>query len=249
MHVDVYRNVIINRNTDYKNNDQKQLVQSLLNISSSSDRVQEQNAYVDLWIKTEMYKEVTPKRIYLNQYHPESSYFGDACVFTDSLSTDLDALIIDEEDDIDTLLSYENSQQMWIYSMTSPYKCIQNKDIIDRVDWTMSYRYDSHISIASKWTLNDNIDIKKHSDYFSGKTKSVAWYSESCSNEKRRKYIEDLETYIDIDIYGECGNQICEDGKEACLEKISQHYLFYLSFEYENCMDYISELFRKDGLE
>lgn len=75
-----------------------------------------------------------------------------------------------------------------------------------------------------------------------------------CETHSRREdYIKTLRKYIDIDIYGSCGNYFensypnpCPKGSPTeCLNKLFDSYKFYLSFENSLCDDYISEKYWK----
>ncbi len=54
-----------------------------------------------------------------------------------------------------------------------------------------------------------------------------------------------MQKYIQVDIYGKCGQLRCPATKERneCKQILSKNYLFYLSFENSNCIDYITEKF------
>ena len=47
--------------------------------------------------------------------------------------------------------------------------------------------------------------------------------------------------YIDVDIYGGCGNLKCPRTNQHCFSRLKTHYRFYLAFENSNCKDYITE--------
>ncbi|CEF60548.1 Glycosyl transferase, family 10-containing protein [Strongyloides ratti] len=56
---------------------------------------------------------------------------------------------------------------------------------------------------------------------------------------KREEYVNYLKKYIDIDIYGACGNKQCR--KENNCNDVDDKYYFYLAFENSICKDYITE--------
>ncbi|XP_065559857.1 alpha-(1,3)-fucosyltransferase C-like isoform X2 [Artemia franciscana] len=71
----------------------------------------------------------------------------------------------------------------------------------------------------------------------------VAWMVSRCETAGRREdYIEELNEYIQVDVYGRCGNNKCpkEHWKE-CYDMIQNNYKFYLSFENSLCKDYVTE--------
>lgn len=119
------------------------------------------------------------------------------------------------------------------------------------VNWTATYRTDSDIVAPyGKWMYYDeNVKRKSQSrNYAQGKTKKVAWMVSNChSQNKRIEYVEELQKYIDVDIYGRCGTHFCARN-EKCLKRIGQEYKFYLAFENGNCREYITEKFFENAL-
>lgn len=69
----------------------------------------------------------------------------------------------------------------------------------------------------------------------------VATMGSNCGSKNRRwEYIKELQKYIQVDIYGHCGNLTCPGHFQKDCAKIS-NYLFYLAFENSNCDEYITE--------
>ncbi|XP_060558849.1 alpha-(1,3)-fucosyltransferase C-like [Ruditapes philippinarum] len=116
------------------------------------------------------------------------------------------------------------------------------------INWTMTYRLDSDILYKyGSLKLKNLTDIPKEKNYeqiFKEKTKEVAWLVSDCPTEgKREKYVNILQKYMKVDIYGRCGpfkNCTKEEGTK-CLQKIGKDYKFYLSFENSVCKDYMTE--------
>ncbi|KAB7500495.1 Glycoprotein 3-alpha-L-fucosyltransferase A, partial [Armadillidium nasatum] len=77
------------------------------------------------------------------------------------------------------------------------------------------------------------------------KNKMVSWFVSNCNTpSKRGKYVEELQKFIPVDIYGDCGPLKCDRGQgERCYKKIEKEYKFYLSFENSFCKDYVTEKF------
>ena len=75
------------------------------------------------------------------------------------------------------------------------------------------------------------------------KTKMVAWMVSRCNaHSKRELYVKELQKYIDVDVYGLCGNLTCSRRYEtSCREMVEQNYKFYLAFENSLCEDYVTE--------
>jgi alpha-1,3-fucosyltransferase len=89
------------------------------------------------------------------------------------------------------------------------------------------------------------------SDTVSNKTKSVAWMVSHCKTHGQREtYAKELSKYINVDIYGRCGNLTCakhslHHSDPKCYDMIELTYKFYLSFENAICPDYVTEKFFK----
>ena len=70
-----------------------------------------------------------------------------------------------------------------------------------------------------------------------------------CStNSRREDYVKELRKYIDVDVYGKCGELQCKRTnyhlpKPECYDMIESKYKFYLSFENSICTDYVTEKF------
>ena len=71
----------------------------------------------------------------------------------------------------------------------------------------------------------------------------VAWIVSNChGNNARQKYAKELQKYITVDIYGNCGTKKCPRSTETeCFEMLNRDYKFYLAFENSNCKDYVTE--------
>lgn len=80
-----------------------------------------------------------------------------------------------------------------------------------------------------------------------GKTKLVAWFVSNCQSESLREtYVKTLKKYIDVDVYGKCGDHVCWVGdQDECYDILERDYKFYLAFENSFCRDYVTEKFFK----
>lgn len=132
--------------------------------------------------------------------------------------------------------------QIWIlYSQESPFHSGEST----YVNWTMTYRQDSDAVLPSeKWVYyNESVKAKQpEKNYAKGKSKKVAWFVSNCwAKNDRAGYAKELKKYIDVDIYGRCGDKSCPREESKCLELLKRKYKFYLAFENSNCRDYITE--------
>ncbi|XP_071110790.1 glycoprotein 3-alpha-L-fucosyltransferase A-like isoform X3 [Haliotis cracherodii] len=142
-----------------------------------------------------------------------------------------------------------NPDQIWVFYTAETVQQFYNprsyrrKDWIGRFNWTMTYRLDSDIvSSYSRLILKDGfVDTANYTDIVLRKTRSVLWLVSHCDTQsKRKEYVEELRKYIDVDIYGKCGNLTCEG--QQC-DNLWNKYWFYLSFENSMCKDYVTEKF------
>ena len=120
-----------------------------------------------------------------------------------------------------------------------------------KVNWTVSYKTRSDIvDPRGKWSYyNEHVKvIEQMKNYATGKTKKVAWFSSSCLPESYgTEYVLELQKYIEVDIYGGCGNHKCPE-IEDCLDEIAKEHKFYLAFEDVKCREFISEIFFEHSL-
>ena len=113
-------------------------------------------------------------------------------------------------------------------------------------NWTMTYRLDSDIPLYYGYIHTKKKIKKRRSRRIPRKSKLVAWMVSNCGTQsKRDKYVEELQKYVPVDIYGRCGNLTCPrnytSGGSECLSMINSTYKFYLSFENSICKDYVTE--------
>jgi hypothetical protein len=145
-----------------------------------------------------------------------------------------------------------NIAQIWIlYILESP-KVSTATAPPHSVNWTATYRSDSDVATPNqKWAYyNPDVRSKPQSkNYAKGKTKHVAWFASNCSpSNNRTGYVSELKNFIDVDVYGSCGDKTCDRGDVKCDELLDNDYKFYLAFENANCKDYITEKFFVNGL-
>ncbi|XP_077287966.1 alpha-(1,3)-fucosyltransferase 7-like [Arctopsyche grandis] len=152
-----------------------------------------------------------------------------------------------------------NPNQRWIFlTDESPWNTFANTIINDWrnysgvFNWSMSYKIESDIPVPygrtilkhqlDNTSMNDNMIIPNHDS----KRRDVllATQINDCPSDRvRTLYMEELKKYLEIDVYGECG----QDLKTACSRSVSSdckplnNYLFYLAFENSNCEQYTTD--------
>lgn len=80
------------------------------------------------------------------------------------------------------------------------------------------------------------------------KKKLVAWMVSHCETDSLRElYVKQLNHFITVDIYGNCGLLNCsrtwDFSTPECYDMLESNYKFYLSFENSVCPDYVTEKF------
>ncbi|KAL3862033.1 hypothetical protein ACJMK2_008033 [Sinanodonta woodiana] len=147
------------------------------------------------------------------------------------------------------------AEQVWIFfALESPMASPNYNNLNSVINWTATYRPDSTVVAPyEKWVPFDNFTELRNvsKNYADGKTKKAAAFISNCgASNNRLAYIKMLQTYIDVDIFGNCGNKECSkyNGK-TCFDMLSKDYKFYLAFENANCRHYITEKFFLNALQ
>jgi glycoprotein 3-alpha-L-fucosyltransferase len=146
--------------------------------------------------------------------------------------------------------------QIWIlYLLEAPYFTPSLRKFNGHFNWTASYRHDSDIVAPYEKFVKHNKTIsnilpKMTKNYAEGKTKKIAWFVSNCrATNNRLEYAKELSKFMQVDIFGKCGDKKCPRGQNSCSEMLNKDYKFYLSFENSNCRDYITEKFFFTGLQ
>ncbi|KAK6989810.1 alpha-(1 3)-fucosyltransferase 6 [Biomphalaria glabrata] len=134
----------------------------------------------------------------------------------------------------------EAPSHYWLYG----YFFDPSKGWNDIFNWTMSYRMDADIVTYHGIVRRRRVEPpKNYQEILSRKKRVVAWMVSSCNAYSRRQdYVKELQKYVPVDIYGNCGPFKCSRNKDKdCLQDFSLKYKFYLAFENRFCKDYITE--------
>ncbi|CAF0950966.1 unnamed protein product [Didymodactylos carnosus] len=130
-------------------------------------------------------------------------------------------------------------------------------------NWTLSYRFDSHIistyyfsdsfihksslfyQLISKYSPNITLtefDFKTVTTNITKRIGTAVALISNCGGSSRRlAYITQLRRYIDVQVYGRCGTAC--PANVNCREYLSKNFYFILSFENSLCSDYTTEKF------
>ncbi|XP_061187078.1 alpha-(1,3)-fucosyltransferase fut-1-like [Saccostrea echinata] len=143
---------------------------------------------------------------------------------------------------------YKKKNQIWVFNtmentafMSKPSPRWNNK-----LDWLMSYRRRSDIP-RPYGILKKRLTplVKNYTDVFQKKKQFGVWMSGHCPvPSRRRDYIKELKKYIQIDMFGSCGDRVCGHRTPVlgeCLRNFSRDYKFYFAFENNICEDYSTE--------
>ena len=132
-------------------------------------------------------------------------------------------------------------------------------------NWTMTYRMNADIPllygriIPNKFPVltPEEINVLRQTARQSinrnnsNKTKTIAWMVSHCNTHGQREtYVKELSNYLNVDIYGRCGNLTCaldylHHSDPQCYVMLESTYKFYISFENAICPDYVTEKFFK----
>ncbi|KAL9880569.1 alpha-(1,3)-fucosyltransferase C [Glossina fuscipes fuscipes] len=165
---------------------------------------------------------------------------------------------------IKSVPSRRSSKQLYIFALMEPPA--ETKHILRNengfYNLTMSYRLDSDILWPYKWIMDKETEMRvapaefpqwrkqfvhENDDDFlkrlwPQKVKFSAWFVSHCNTlSEREELIKQLQQYIDIDIYGKCGNYSCPRSSTDCNRLLDEKYKFYFSFENSVCVDYVTE--------
>ncbi|KAF7991003.1 hypothetical protein HCN44_000808 [Aphidius gifuensis] len=207
---------------------------------SDDDRIMNQLMYMPSgYNKT--FAEHHPKKIMIPHGMDEAKTGSDlfiqqscpisTCVITRDDPENADLILFK---DYVTHVGHRPPNQVWaLYFLESPYHTQPIENAI--VNWTATYRRDSDIVAPyEKWQYYDS--------------NKVAWFVSNChARNERMSYARELSKYIQVDIYGACGNLHCSK-THKCFQMLDNDYKFYLAFENSNCQDYITEKFFVNGL-
>ena len=142
-----------------------------------------------------------------------------------------------DEISIPSLQIYKRPKdQIWIlYVLESPNYTADYSLANGKVNWTATYRQDSElVTPYEKFVLYDSkVRTKRQSvNYAANKKKKVAWFVSNCQTANNRMdYAQELAKYIDVDIFGGCGQNKCDKRSKKCQDILQRDYKFYLSFE------------------
>ena len=193
---------------------------------------------------------------------PDTYFLGGYCpvhncevTYDKKLLKDADIVIthMAEKLNIEDLPKTRPFHQRWVFMIfESPMHSREFSSFNGFYNLSMTQRQESQFSGYSAlangmiWAENKNFNID--SNIFGQKSKMVTAVISNCHDKSGRlKYIKEMQKYIDVDVFGNCGKpcpvKFNNGTKGDCKDILSNDYKFYLSFENSLCTDYITEKF------
>ena len=227
--------------------------------SDSGDRILEQMKY-----RLDRSTEVKPKVIYtMNPSLYSTSRFKQDdcavpdCTFVHGPGRMASADVVVFTGPMETPLAIlDRPDQIWMeFMLEAPPNRKMFPPPDKHINWTATYRTDSTIVAPYERFVQfanvTKLPEKPARNYAIGKTKMASWFVSNCDTTNGRlKYVNELQKYIQVDIFGSCGHLKCARSDAAsCYKLLNKDYKFYLSFENANCKDYITEKLYWNALE
>lgn len=169
-----------------------------------------------------------------------------------SLLNSSDAVLIHINDifNVSMMPSYHLPHQSWVYlNMEPPHTTrVDLKPFNGLFNLSISYRPDS--SFPNPYgKLRELTEEEKvgpatsdnHINYSAQKKHMAAWFVSDCNCPSSRGwFVQQLQKYIPVHVYGACGNMTCTDAIK-CDDMLDEDYKFYLAFENSLCKHYVTE--------
>ncbi|XP_050052502.2 alpha-(1,3)-fucosyltransferase C-like [Dermacentor andersoni] len=114
-------------------------------------------------------------------------------------------------------------------------------------NWTMTYRRDSDVYVPygrviprDSFNTNTKRDLKA---IWKSKKKTAVWMVSNCHTPGGREhFVAELKKYMDVDLYGACGDHACPKSRgDSCYVDFERTYFYALAFENSICVDYVSK--------
>ncbi|KAK7075689.1 Alpha-(1,3)-fucosyltransferase 7, partial [Halocaridina rubra] len=161
---------------------------------------------------------------------------------------EFDAVIWHFRSNDKSLPSYRSPHTRYVFWMMESASHLYGniKQYNGTFNWTFTYRLDSDFPNPYGKVYRRHEPLPMTHVDLSKKTKFAAWFVSNCATiGGRRSFIDTLEKWIDIDIYGACGALKCDrkDQWSTCYKMLEKDYKFYFSFENSLCKDYATEKF------
>lgn len=240
-----------------------------LNLANSSlERIKNFNFSLYEKLIAERTSEKSKKFSHLDKCHFKNCFF--TC--DQSLSVQADALLFHETDlknQIDEVKkSLENFKrdpsQLWLL-WNDEANIVPDSIDKFRFNWTLSYNSKSEASYCT-YGCTDSLEVRPSDteffkfvkNEFEQREKSAIWFVSNCGAKFRMNFSAKLGNLYPIKMFGTCNTVLKETFSDlkfiyfndtsckresACENEILRKNKFYLSFENQNCTDYVTEKF------
>ncbi|KAH6924967.1 hypothetical protein HPB50_027038 [Hyalomma asiaticum] len=135
--------------------------------------------------------------------------------------------------------------QAWLlYAMEPPHRLPPNPSRLDElgINWTLSYRFDADVVHRHSFRTVRKPRSVESIPAPEPKARPVAWIVSNCDSFSRREsYVQELQKFVPVDVFGRCGRRRCRERHFGCYREIAANYSFYLAFENSICKDYSTE--------
>jgi alpha-1,3-fucosyltransferase len=160
--------------------------------------------------------------------------------------------------DLHKLKYKTSSSQKWIFVWYESYHFLnnnpyKNSKYFNTLNMVSNYKPNSDFSgiyeTGSGITWSPNVNYAANYNHLKDKTHFAVALISNCNmiTSKRLEYINELKNYIDVQVYGKCGEP-CESSNntnKCFLHTLAKKFKFYFAFENSICDDYVSEKFFK----
>lgn len=149
--------------------------------------------------------------------------------------------------------SVRHSWQYYVFfTQESPLHSVPVEPYGNFYNLTLNYRRDADAPCPYGFTVKRPNPLTENSalwrtvvETVSRKRKLAAWFVSNCGAPSGRdKLVWEMQKYMQIDVYGNCGNLKCpQDQHKHCEDMLNENYKFYFAFENSVCRDYVTEKF------
>lgn len=138
--------------------------------------------------------------------------------------------------------------QVWVlFTGETPYHVRFISDTKRLINYTLTFRRDSDLPIEEYNIHYNNLPYdnsplsSQWEETVQNKSKMIAWLVSNCKSRTNRvAYVNQIQKYLPIDIFGSCGPYKCRT-TDLCHRRFTKKYKFYLAFENSYYADYITE--------
>lgn len=137
------------------------------------------------------------------------------------------------------------------FTQESPLHSYANEPYANFYNLSLNYRRDADAPCPYGYSVKRLHPLSESSAFWRNirhgvarKQKLAAWFVSNCGAPSNRdKLVSEMKKYMQIDVYGSCGDLKCPLGNKHCSTMLNEKYKFYFAFENSICRDYATEKF------